>query len=162
MAVDQFVQYDRTPTPPHQTVIFPSQSFRMCLYFVHARNAIRYRGNVSEIKEGGSFPTSKMRMWKNEAAGTKERKKREREGGRDNDIKITARDCGEPREIEYANEEEWPPNSRQVLYYSVVIGFSASGVRGRKRKKGDSRLRPQTNFFRRTAQNLPRNPSVAL
>ena len=32
------------------------------------------------------------------------RREREREG--DCDIEITAKDCGEPREIEYANEEE--------------------------------------------------------
>lgn len=32
----------------------------------------------------------------------KERRRRE-----NYDIEITTRDCGEPREIEYANEEEW-------------------------------------------------------
>jgi len=41
---------------------------------------------------------------------------------KDRAIGIGAGDCGEPREIEYANEEEWPPNSRQVLYYFSAMG----------------------------------------
>lgn len=82
---------------------------------------------------------------------------REGEEERDGDIKITARDCGEPREIEYANEEEWPPNSRQVLYYFLAMGsrfdfvVGPEGSEGReKRKKG----KPQTNLFRQAARNL--------
>jgi len=62
---------------------------------------------------------------------------RERERERETescDIKITTRDCGEPREIEYANEEEWPPNSRQVLYYffALVSWFEVSERKKRK------------------------------
>lgn len=81
----------------------------------------------------------------------------EREG--DTDIGITARDCGEPREIEYANEEEWPPNSRQVLYYffAVSFGFEVN----RRKKKKEERRKSQTNFFRQAARNLFQKPSVA-
>jgi len=59
----------------------------------------------------------------------------ERERERENcDIEITTRDCGEPREIEYANEEEWPPNSRQVLYYFFAL-VSCFEVSERKKRK---------------------------
>lgn len=63
---------------------------------------------------------------------------------------ITVEDSGAPREMEYANEEEWPPNSRQVLYYF----FASSSLRfecfQKKKEEGSvsepNRFRP--NFFR--------------
>jgi len=65
----------------------------------------------------------------------------ESEWERDTDIGITARDCGEPREIEYANEEEWPPNSRQVLYYFFAVSFGFEVNRRKKKRKDESRKR---------------------
>lgn len=62
-------------------------------------------------------------------SGKRSRKRAGKQGGKEYDI--TAEDCGVPREMEYANEEEWPPNSRQVLYYF----FALSSYCFRKRKR---------------------------
>jgi len=85
---------------------------------------------------------------------------------KDRDIGISAGDCGEPREIEYANEEEWPPNSRQVLYYFSAMGFplrlrgwGGGGGKGGGRKKRKREGRSQTNLFRQAARNLFQKPS---
>lgn len=51
---------------------------------------------------------------------------------------ITVKDSGAPREMEYANEEEWPPNSRQVLYYffaSSSLRFECFQKKRRRRKR---------------------------
>lgn len=76
-----------------------------------------------------------MEARKRERKREEKREERGRERKREYDIEITARDCGEPREIEYANEEEWPPNSRQVLYYFFTVGscFEVS-ERGKKER----------------------------
>lgn len=76
----------------------------------------------------------------------------ERESGKETkpeENDITAGDCGAPREMEYANEEEWPPNSRQVLYYFFAPEFLCCFECFPKRKRTENRFRP--NFFRLSA-----------
>jgi hypothetical protein len=88
---------------------------------------------------------------------------------KDRDIGISAGDCGEPREIEYANEEEWPPNSRQVLYYFSAMGshfgFASVGPveaeGGKERERGKAARKRISSVKRREISSRNRRRNVA-
>lgn len=86
------------------------------------------REDGRQIYEEGKIIRDEENEGRN-VSGKRSRKRVGKQGGKEYDI--TAEDCGVPREMEYANEEEWPPNSRQVLYYF----FALSSYCFRKRKR---------------------------
>lgn len=90
------------------------------------------REDGRQIYEEGKIIRDGENEGRNVGGNVSEKRGRKRAGkwgGKEYDI--TAEDCGVPREMEYANEEEWPPNSRQVLYYF----FALSSFCFRKRKR---------------------------
>lgn len=60
--------------------------------------------------------------------------------------------------MEYANEEEWPPNSRQLLYYVPRLEFPPQ-LRLLSEKKAYVESIPRPNFFRLSGQPDRRNSS---
>lgn len=86
------------------------------------------REDGRQIYEEGKIIRDEENEGRN-VSGKRSRKRAGKQEGKEYDI--TAEDCGVPREMEYANEEEWPPNSRQVLYYF----FALSSYCFRKRKR---------------------------